>query len=210
MAAIGRALMSNPILLFDEISLGLAPIIMGHLRACRTSSARHARDHRRAGHHPGAEAASRVYCLQEGRIALEGGRGDRRATHLSALISGCEMTEWLNVILQGVLIGGLYAHVRRRPVADLRRHAARQHRAWRPDRAGRFRRTDGDQGARPRTAHLARSRRAGDGADRLRAATRPAQPHARRRYAAAAARHLRPVDHHPERPVGTVHRRQPS
>src|SRR6185437_11586076 len=65
------------------------------------------------------------------------------------------------------------------------------------------------QRARHHPARLAPRRRAGDGADRLRIAARIAQSHARRRPAAAAARHLRPVDHHPERAPGILHRRQP-
>ena len=57
MVAIGRALMSNPkLLLCDEISLGLAPIVVrdiyARLPAILAEGA--AVDHRRAGHRPGA------------------------------------------------------------------------------------------------------------------------------------------------------------
>jgi branched-chain amino acid transport system ATP-binding protein len=75
MAAIGRALMSNPrVLLCDEISLGLAPIVIRGIYAALSTI--------KAG---GASlilveqdivqalaAASRVYCFQEGRLSLTG------------------------------------------------------------------------------------------------------------------------------------------
>ena len=58
MAAIGRALMSNPrILLCDEISLGLAPIVIGDIYAAlpRIKAERHQRRAGRAGHRAGDE-----------------------------------------------------------------------------------------------------------------------------------------------------------
>lgn len=75
MAAIGRALMSNPrILLCDEISLGLAPIIVRDLyRAIRevvaegTSLMVVEQDIGQA-----LKIADRVYCFQEGRVTLSG------------------------------------------------------------------------------------------------------------------------------------------
>lgn len=75
MVAIGRALMSNPVLLLcDELSLGLAPIIVreiyGHLRkiiAEGTSAVIVEQDIMQA-----LKIANHVYCMQEGRIALEG------------------------------------------------------------------------------------------------------------------------------------------
>jgi len=75
MAAIGRALMSNPrLLLCDEISLGLAPIVVRDI---------YARIPQIVGEGlsliiveqdvvQALRAASHVYCLQEGRIALQG------------------------------------------------------------------------------------------------------------------------------------------
>lgn len=75
MVAIGRALMSNPkLLLCDEISLGLAPIIVRDIYtrlpvvlAEGTSLAIVEQDIVQA-----LNASSKVYCLQEGRVALAG------------------------------------------------------------------------------------------------------------------------------------------
>ena len=74
MVAIGRALMSNPrLLLCDEISLGLAPIVVRDIYARLPSIVAEGpfAGHRRAGHRAGARSRA-VYCLQEGRVALEG------------------------------------------------------------------------------------------------------------------------------------------
>jgi branched-chain amino acid transport system ATP-binding protein len=75
MVAIGRALMSNPrILLCDEISLGLAPIIIAdiyaslpQIKAEGTSVVLVEQDIVQA-----MEVADRVYCFQEGRLSLTG------------------------------------------------------------------------------------------------------------------------------------------
>src|SRR3954463_3284782 len=75
MAAIGRALMANPrLLLCDEISLGLAPIVVREIYACLptilmegTSLVIVEQDIVQA-----LKVAQRVYCLQEGRVALAG------------------------------------------------------------------------------------------------------------------------------------------
>lgn len=75
MAAIGRALMSNPrILLCDEISLGLAPIIIAdiyaalpQIKAEGTSVILVEQDIVQA-----MKVADRVYCFQEGRLSLTG------------------------------------------------------------------------------------------------------------------------------------------
>ena len=75
MAAIGRALMSNPrVLLCDEISLGLAPIIIADIYAALpqvkaegTSVVLVEQDIVQA-----MKVADRVYCFQEGRLSLEG------------------------------------------------------------------------------------------------------------------------------------------
>jgi len=79
MVAIGRALMSNPsILLCDEISLGLAPIIVEDIyrtipliRANGASVVIVEQDVARALRH-----CDRFYCLQEGRVTLAGRPSD--------------------------------------------------------------------------------------------------------------------------------------
>jgi branched-chain amino acid transport system ATP-binding protein len=73
MAAIGRALMSNPrLLLCDELSLGLAPVVIRDIYACveaitaeGTTVVLVEQDINRA-----LDASSRFYCFQEGRLAL--------------------------------------------------------------------------------------------------------------------------------------------
>ena len=75
MAAIGRALMSNPrLLLCDEISLGLAPIVVRDIYSRLPVIAREGlslviveQDIVQA-----LKTARHVYCLQEGRVALQG------------------------------------------------------------------------------------------------------------------------------------------
>jgi branched-chain amino acid transport system ATP-binding protein len=75
MVAIGRALMSNPeLLLFDEISLGLAPIIIKTIYDALPdivgdgmTSIIVEQDIAKA-----MSVSDRVYCLQEGRVSLEG------------------------------------------------------------------------------------------------------------------------------------------
>jgi branched-chain amino acid transport system ATP-binding protein len=75
MAAIARALVSNPkLLLCDEISLGLAPIVVRDIYARLPDIVREGltivlveQDIVQA-----LRAADHVYCLQEGRIALDG------------------------------------------------------------------------------------------------------------------------------------------
>lgn len=75
MAAIGRALMSNPdLILFDEISLGLAPVVIRDIYAALpriisegTSAIIVEQDIQRA-----LAAAHRVICFREGRVSLQG------------------------------------------------------------------------------------------------------------------------------------------
>jgi len=75
MAAIGRALMSNPrVLLCDEISLGLAPIVirdiydaMPRIKQNGTGIVLVEQDIAQA-----MKVADRVYCFQEGRVSLSG------------------------------------------------------------------------------------------------------------------------------------------
>ena len=75
MVAIGRALMSNPdLILFDEISLGLAPVIIKSIYdalpgivGTGMSAVIVEQDITKA-----LTVSDRVYCLQEGRVTLEG------------------------------------------------------------------------------------------------------------------------------------------
>ena len=86
MVAIGRALMSNPeVLLCDEISLGLAPVVikdiyaaMPRIKAAGASVVIVEQDIGQA-----LRVADRIYCMMEGRVTLEG-RADavsREAIH---------------------------------------------------------------------------------------------------------------------------------
>lgn len=78
MVAIGRALMSNPeLLLMDEISLGLAPVIIKTIYEALPGIVGQGmaaviveQDIAKA-----LSVSSRVYCLQEGRVSLEGASG---------------------------------------------------------------------------------------------------------------------------------------
>jgi branched-chain amino acid transport system ATP-binding protein len=75
MVAIGRALMSNPrVLLCDEISLGLAPIVIRDIYAAfpriRASGASVVIVEQDIGQ--ALRVADRLYCLMEGRVTLEG------------------------------------------------------------------------------------------------------------------------------------------
>jgi branched-chain amino acid transport system ATP-binding protein len=91
MCAIGRALMSNPdFILFDEISLGLAPVIIKSIYATLPEIVAGGagaiiveQDITRA-----LSVATRVVCLQEGRVALEGRPGDLDRATISAAYFG--------------------------------------------------------------------------------------------------------------------------
>jgi branched-chain amino acid transport system ATP-binding protein len=73
MAAVGRGLMSNPrLLLCDELSLGLAPIVIRNIYSCLehitaedTTVVLVEQDINRA-----LDASARFYCFQEGHLAL--------------------------------------------------------------------------------------------------------------------------------------------
>jgi branched-chain amino acid transport system ATP-binding protein len=91
MCAIGRALMSNPeFIMFDEISLGLAPVVIKDIYAALPdviSGGAGAiiveQDITRA-----LEVATRVICLQEGSISLEGRPGELDRAAISAAYFG--------------------------------------------------------------------------------------------------------------------------
>ena len=91
MAAIGRALMSNPdILLCDEISLGLAPIVVRDIYARLPDIAAGGlsvviveQDVMQA-----MKAAQHIYCLQEGRVTLSGASGELTREAITAAYFG--------------------------------------------------------------------------------------------------------------------------
>lgn len=91
MVAIGRALMSNPdLLLMDEVSLGLAPIVVSEIyevvrkiAAMGTTILLVEQDVNR-----GLKEASYVYCLLEGRVSLEGKPADLNRDAISRAYFG--------------------------------------------------------------------------------------------------------------------------
>jgi len=96
MVAIGRALMSDPkLLLCDEISLGLAPVVIKDIYAAVPKiKARGAtivvveQDVNQA-----MAVADRVYCFQEGRVSLNGKPGDLTRDQISAAYFGLNEEE---------------------------------------------------------------------------------------------------------------------
>lgn len=93
MVSIGRALMSNPkLLLCDEISLGLAPIIIKdiyeaipRIKAEGTTIAVVEQDINQA-----LAVADRVYCMQEGRVSLTGRPGELSRDDITAAYFGLD------------------------------------------------------------------------------------------------------------------------
>lgn len=91
MVAIGRALMSNPsLLLLDEVSLGLAPVIvrdiyaaLPKIRAGGTAVLLVEQDIGMA-----MEVSDRMYCFQEGHVSLHGPSADMTRDMISAAYFG--------------------------------------------------------------------------------------------------------------------------
>jgi branched-chain amino acid transport system ATP-binding protein len=91
MVALGRALMANPrLILCDEISLGLAPIVVRDIYARLPSILAEGislviveQDIVQA-----LKAAAHVYCLQEGRVALQGPARDLTREAIAAAYFG--------------------------------------------------------------------------------------------------------------------------
>jgi branched-chain amino acid transport system ATP-binding protein len=91
MAAIGRALMSNPrLLLCDELSLGLAPVViraiydcLGAIVAEGTTVVIVEQDINRA-----LDASAHFYCFQEGRLALSAPTKNFNRTAITAAYFG--------------------------------------------------------------------------------------------------------------------------
>jgi branched-chain amino acid transport system permease protein len=104
MVALGRALLTNPLLLLcDEISLGLAPVVVGQLyeflpslRSSGMGLLVVEQDVRRS-----LAMTDRFYCLLEGAVCFSGHSKETDRETIMAL-------ELINQIIQGALIGGLY------------------------------------------------------------------------------------------------------
>ena len=91
MVAIGRALMSNPrVLLCDEISLGLAPVVIRDIYAAfpriRASGASIIIVEQDIGQ--AMKASDRIYCLMEGRVTLSGRPADLTRDEIHAAYFG--------------------------------------------------------------------------------------------------------------------------
>lgn len=96
MVAIGRALMSNPeVLLCDELSLGLAPVVIKDIYAAfprirETGAAIVIVEQDIA---QALKVADRVYCMMEGRVTLEGRPGELDRADIHAAYFGAEAHE---------------------------------------------------------------------------------------------------------------------
>lgn len=96
MAAIGRALLANPkLLLCDEISLGLAPIVIRDLyrtvpqiTGAGTTVLLVEQDIGQA-----LAVSDRIYCLREGRVALEGRPADLTRSQIASAYFGAGITQ---------------------------------------------------------------------------------------------------------------------
>ena len=91
MVAIGRALMSNPdLILFDEISLGLAPVVIRQIYEAMPGIVGDGmtamiveQDIAQA-----LKVSGRIYCLQEGRVSLEGATDEITHDQITAAYFG--------------------------------------------------------------------------------------------------------------------------
>ena len=121
--AIGRALMTNPrLLLLDEVSLGLAPIVvdtlyesLGTILSGGTTVLLVEQDLGRA-----LGVARRVLCMLEGRVVLDEPADDVTREQVVEAYFGLSRRNggdcaggagmnWINAIVQGVMLGGVYA-----------------------------------------------------------------------------------------------------
>ena len=129
--AIGRALVANPrVLLLDELSLGLAPVIMrriyGMLPQILSSGVTVLLVEQDVSQ--ALRVATHLQCLLEGHSTLEGRPADVTAAQVEAAYFGWlrpaaeretarrrhsrgerSLMGWVNAIIQGILTGGLYA-----------------------------------------------------------------------------------------------------
>ncbi len=91
MVAIGRALMANPdLLMIDELSLGLAPIVIKDIYAALPRITREGTSAIIVEQDTGQAlaVASRVYCLRSGRVTLEGAANALSRDQISAAYFG--------------------------------------------------------------------------------------------------------------------------
>ena len=137
MVSIGRALMSNPeVLLCDELSLGLAPIVIREIYEAMPAITREGmtvviveQDVTMA-----QRVSKRIYCLQEGRVSLQGRSDALSREQISAglfrSLNSASTTRDRNPAA-GHAAGRPVQAVRAGAVADVRRHAPDQHGAGR-------------------------------------------------------------------------------
>ena len=95
MVAIGRALMSNPkVLLCDELSLGLAPIVIKEIYGAMPAIVGEGMSVVIVEQDIGLaqRVSQRVVCLQEGRVSLEGRSGELTREQIAAAYFGLEET----------------------------------------------------------------------------------------------------------------------
>ena len=91
MVAIGRALMANPdLILFDEISLGLAPVIIKTIYEALPGIVGDGMSAMIVEQDIGKalSVSSRFYCMQEGRIALQGDSAGAKRKDISRAYFG--------------------------------------------------------------------------------------------------------------------------
>lgn len=93
MVALGRALMSNPeLLLCDELSLGLAPIVIREIYAAMPRITAEGMTVVIVEQDVGMaqQVSQRVYCLQEGRVSLTGRSSELTREQISQAYFGLE------------------------------------------------------------------------------------------------------------------------
>ena len=93
MVALGRALMSNPeVLLCDELSLGLAPIVIREIYAAMPRITAEGMTVVIVEQDVGMaqQVSKRVYCLQEGRVSLTGRSSELTRAQISQAYFGLE------------------------------------------------------------------------------------------------------------------------
>jgi branched-chain amino acid transport system ATP-binding protein len=91
MVSIGRALMSNPrVLLCDELSLGLAPIVIREIYAAMPAITAEGMTVVIVEQDIGTamQVSKRLYCFQEGRVSLQGAAGTLTREQISAAYFG--------------------------------------------------------------------------------------------------------------------------